>query len=264
MKNTKPSYLLIAFLFCSASSFAQKIDYKSNIISVDGKEMAKVVKIKDKESFGLTSTFELQSLTGDKLVIAVVATDFVPDGNNTRDMYYQFTFLTTGQTGIFSLGKLSAEKNFVKLVGEGGIVVDGKLDPARVSELMAKKGRNPKVAIVYDLVQRSRMTIVLIKDQTREIDQDNKIIGTFKKESSIAGTDTYRFKLPTGLVVATAKFTGGNSATNFVVSTNRDAQSQRVPMRTGYGKMDAMSEGVEPNRYALEFIARWLASNNYL
>lgn len=264
MKIERYNLLISLFLCLSLNLSAQKVDYKSGIISVDGKDIAKVVKIKDKESFGLTSTFELQSLTGDKLVIAVVATDFMPDDNNTGDMYYQFTFLTTGQTGIFSLGKLSAEKNFVKLVGEGGIVVDGKLDMARVNELLAKKGKNPKVAIVYDLVQRSRMTIVLIKDQTKEIEQGNKIIGTFEHESSIAGTDTYRFKLPTGLVVATAKFTGGNSATNFVVSTNRDAQTQRIPMRTGYGKMDAMSEGVEPNRFALEFIARWLASNNYL
>jgi len=253
--------ILFVFSFCS---YAQKVkvDYKDGIINVDGKDIAKV--IKTKENFGLTSSFELFSLSGEKLMIAVVATDFAPEDGNNADFYYRFSFLPTLQTGIFSLGKLSAEKNFVKLIGESGIVVDNTLDENKINEFLAKKGKNPKIVISYDLVQRSHMGKALIRDQTKEIDQGNVIIGTFENIGHTAVSDSYRFKLPSGLIVATARFSGGNEAKNFTISTNKDAFTQIVAMKTGYGKILAMSEGMDPNRYALEFIAYWLIKNNYL
>ncbi len=257
-----------AFFICTLLSinvFAQKVkvDYKSNVILVDGKELAKVVKIKDKESFGLTSSFELLSLSGEKLIVAVLANNFSTEEGNA-DLYYRFSFLPTQQTGIFSLGKLSAEKNFVKLIGESGIVVNNSLDAAKVEEFLARKGKSPKVEITYDLVQRSRMGKALILDQTRQIDQGNVLIGTFENIGQNGATSSYRFKLPSGLVVATVSFTGGNEAQNFTVTTNKDRYTQVVPMKTGYGKVFAASEGMDPNRYAIEFIAHWLIRNDYL
>ncbi|WP_293303123.1 hypothetical protein [Pedobacter sp. UBA4863] len=265
MTKSKALFTFLALLLFISSTYAQKVkvDYKSNIISVDGKEIAKVVKIKDKENFGLTSTFELLSLSGEKLIIAVVATDFTSEDGNA-DFYYRFSFLPTKQTGIFSLGKLSTEKNFVKLIGESGMVVDNMLDEAKVNEFLAKKGKNPKVEISYDLVRRNQMGKALIKDQTKEIDQGNVIIGMFEHIGRTPDMDTYRFKLPSGLVVATASFSGGNEGKNFRVSTNKDRVTRTIPMKTGYGKVFAASEGMDSNRYALEFIAHWLINNGYL
>lgn len=265
MKKTKLLLTAFMLLLLFSGAYAQKVKvaYKSNIIAVDGKDIAKVVKTKNKENFGLTSTFELLSLSGEKLIIAVVATDFTPEDGNA-DFYYRFSFLPTKQTGIFSLGKLSAEKNFVKLIGESGMVVGNTLDEAKVNEFLAKKGKNPKIEITYDLVQRNRMGKALIKDQTKEIDQGNVIIGTFENIGRTPDMDTYRFKLPSGLVIATASFSGGNEAKNFRVSTNKDRVTQTIPMKTGYGKILAASEGMDPNRYALEFIVHWLIKNGYL
>jgi len=73
--------LLMAVLAIGQAS-AQKIDYKNNVISVDGKDLAKVNRIK--KNFGLTSNFELYSLSGKKLITAEIATDFVaPDNDNS-------------------------------------------------------------------------------------------------------------------------------------------------------------------------------------
>lgn len=38
-------------------ALAQKVNYKSGLLQVDGINVAKIVKIKDKDNFGITSTY---------------------------------------------------------------------------------------------------------------------------------------------------------------------------------------------------------------
>lgn len=255
---------IFVVLLIAGPLVAQKVNYKSGLLQVDGKDIAKIVRIKDKESFGLTSTYELYNLAGEKLIIAAIATNFVPNRNDNSSYYYQFTFLPVDKVGIFSLGKLGAEKSFAKLIGESGIIVNDQIDPKLVAEMLARKSQNPVVAVEYHLVQRDKMGPPFIKEN--QIFQANSLIGLFKDISTRKEFDTYEFRLPDGLVVAQVTFTGGNGAQNCMVSTNKDGMTQRaaIPSKGIYGALAVRSEGMDRNEIVLRQIASWLVRNHYL
>src|SRR3954468_5379669 len=96
--------LTAAVLTLSVVSNAQDVDYKKGIITVDGKEYAKVEM--KKENFGLTKTFDVFSMSGKKLIIAVPATEFQTDKSDNTTLYYRLTFLTADQVGIFKVSAL--------------------------------------------------------------------------------------------------------------------------------------------------------------
>jgi len=257
--------LFAAVSMIAYTAFAQKVDYSSGIIKVDGKDVAKVIRIKDKGSFGLTSSYELDNMAGTKLIIATMATDFVPSRNDAEGFYYRFTFLTSGQVAIFGLSKLGPEKSFAKLMGESGIVVNDQLDAAKVNELIALRSKNPKVQIEYNLVHRSPLVNVTVKDHN--IFQDVQI-GTFKDITRPGGDfDAYEFALPSGLIVARVTFKAGTKyVENCVISTNKDAATYNVDLRAGgsYGQAIAASEGVDRHEETIKKIARWLVQHNYM
>jgi hypothetical protein len=252
---------LIALLITSIVS-AQKISYKSGVINVDGNDIAKVVKIKDKENLGFTSTFELYAMSGEKLIIAVIATDFVPDRNDNSGLYYRLTFLTTNQVGIFSLSKLWTEKSFVNLIGKSGIIKDDHLDAKMVNEMLALKSKNPEVSVEYHLVKRDRRFPISLKDGGL-IDQGRVIIGNFKKVASQGNLDTYEFSLPEGLVVAKVSFVGGN-AKQFLITTYKDKSTANytIDIDKQYGAMIISS--IDNHEESLIRVTKWLVKREYL
>jgi hypothetical protein len=258
----KLSIVMVFLTIPSFYSYGQKIDYKSKTLSIDGIAVATIDKIKDKGSFGLTNTYELMSIGGKKLIIATIDRDFVPPANDNSGLYYRFSFLTTDQTGIFSLSSLGAEKSFARLIGESGIVNGEDLDPAKVNELIALKGRTPKVRTNYDLVNRNRMMNVRIKEN--QVYQGLDLIGTFKDVSRSTAYDSYEFSLPSGLIVAKVGFTGGNSAKNCVITTAKDERTQQVKLSGAWGEIMARSETVDRNQNVIKEIIQWLVSNLYL
>jgi hypothetical protein len=246
-------------------TFAQKVNYDKGIIKVDTQQIGQVEKIKDKESLGFTSTFELHAMDGKTLIIARVATDFEPDATDNTAFYYRFTFLTTNQTAIFSLSKLRTERSFAMLIGESGIIADNQILPDKLNELIARKARNPKVVVEYNLVKRDYMFPLLINGHS--INKGNVQIGVFRDISTNADLDIYEFTLPSGLVVAKAFFKGGNAARNCTISTNKDQQSHYVafdPKAGTYGNYTMRSENVDRNEEAIKKIAQWLIDKNYL
>ena len=105
--------LLVLFTVALAYPLsAQKVkgEYKKGSIMVDGKEVATLTKEKDKENLGLTSTFEVFSLTQEKLIIGAYAGEFEQDPNDDMNQYYRVSFLTVNKVGIFNVAKLGAEK----------------------------------------------------------------------------------------------------------------------------------------------------------
>jgi hypothetical protein len=241
---------------------AQKVEYKDDVISVDGKAIAKVVSTKDKESMGLTSTFEIFSMSGEKLIIGAYAGEYEQDKNNNFDQYYRVTFLTADQIGIFAVAKLGAEKSFAKMIGKSGIIVDDKLDAKLVQEFIAKKGRSPKIAVVYTLVARDKSWPISLK-QDKTIEQV-KTIGSFKDITVKGGeTDTYQFMLPSGVVIATVSFTGGNNAQNCEMHTPKDNQKRIVPISSP-DKVEKLASSIDRNQLVLERITKWLVANQYL
>jgi hypothetical protein len=247
-------------------AFAQKVDYKSGTINIDGKEVAKVIRIKDKGNFGLTASYELDNMAGNKLVIATMATDFVPSRNDGDGYYYRFTFLSTGQVAIFGLSKFGPEKAFAKLLGEGGVVVNDQLDVAKVNELIALKSKNPKAQIEYKLVNRNYSMPVMIKEN--QIMQGLDQIGIFKDVTpNGADQDAYEFSLPSGLIVARTTFKAGKGGVkNCIITTNKDGVTRMVDISEGgtYGESIVRSEGVDRHQETIKKIAKWLVKNEYL
>jgi len=257
-------HLLLALLFIwSGLAFAQKGEYKDSQLKLDGKVIAKVEKTKDKENLGLTSTFEVFSMNGEKLLIAAYAGEYNADVNNTLDQYYRFTFLPTDQVGIFAISKLNAEKSIGKLLASSGIIMDDKLDAGKVKEFIAKKGKSPEVAIDYTVVPRmSGWPIKLESDKS--ITQQQKVIGSFKDVTKPnSGHDSYEFRLPTGVVVAEVSFSDGNNAQECMMYTFRDTQKRSIKIPT-HLKTTFINTDVDRNLLALRRVTDWLVSNGYL
>ena len=256
---------MACLLLITTSVLAQKVEYKNEMITADGKNIAKVNKIKDKETFGLTSTYELLNLKGEKLAIATISTEFAEQRNDNSNYYYRFSFLPTKQTGIFTLSKLGVEKAFARLMGEGGIIINDQLDAAKIDELIARKGRNPRVYTEYRLVKRYMSIPVTMRDSNRVFQGEH--IGNFKdisRENLTRGNaDTYEISLPSGLIVAKVIFTGGENAQNFMVSTFKDNSTRNVSIPFNQTKGIIISSR-DRNESAIKRISIWLVSNGYL
>ncbi|UZT95918.1 hypothetical protein ODZ84_11735 [Chryseobacterium fluminis] len=250
---------LLLVLGINILTFAQKVDYKNNIIAVDGNKIGKVEV--QKQNLGLTKNFNLYSMDGEKLIIAVLSTEFEGDRNDNTTMYYRFTFLPTNQVGIFKLSTLGMEKGFVNLVGKGGIIDGNTLNANKVTELIASKGVSPRTAVNYTLVSRNKNWPVELK-QDRSIEQ-GETIGFFNYTGSIGGQDTYEFFVPDGVMVAKVSFAGGNNAQNFELFTARDSVRKvvQIPQKD---KIGSVSSSIDPNLLTLKRITAWLVQNNYL
>lgn len=233
---------------------------------LDGNEIAKVVKIKDSENLGITSTYELYALNDEKLVVATIATEYQPNRYDNTSYYYRLSFLTTNQTAIFSLSKFGPEKSFAKLIGESGIVTGNQLDAKKVTELIAFKGKDPVMAIpsveLYTMVKRSRTAFIRLTDDL-EIKQDNIVIGKFKDVSTGYDVATYQFSIPEGLVIATISFSGRSKATEFIARAlrgNNLVQHIRIPV----GPERTILSSVDNNESTILRLSKWLIDNNYL
>lgn len=239
---------------------AQKVDYKNNIITVDGNKLGKVEV--QKQNFGLTKNFNLYSMEGEKLVIAVLSTEFEGDKNDNASMYYRFTFLPTNQVGIFKLSTLGMEKGFVNLIGKGGVIDGNSLNADKITELIATKGVTPRTAVNYSLVSRNKNWPIELKE-TKSIEQGGETIGFFTSTGYVNGQDSYEFFIPDGIMVAKISFAGGNNAQNFELFTARD-KVRKVVSIPQKDKVNSLSSVVEPNALTLKRITAWLVQNNYL
>jgi hypothetical protein len=254
-------YVLAALLF-TATTFAtaQEVEYKKGIISVDGKEIAKV-EVK-KENFGLTKSFQVFSMTGTKLIIAVVATEFDQDKNDNSYLFYRLTFLQSNQSGIFKLAALGQEKSFAKLIGSSGIIVGESTSDDKVKEFIAIKGASPSIATDYSTVARNKAWPIELKED-KTIVQDGKIIGSFKPMGSSNGMDHYEFLLPSTVVVAKLSFAGGNNAQNFEAHTIKDSQKRMISIASK-DKVLASAVNIDKNQVTLKKLVKWLVDNQYL
>lgn len=256
----KKNLLTISLLLTLATALAQDVEYKKGIISVDGNEYAKV-EVK-KENFGLTKNFEVFSMSGKKLIIAAVATEFEQDKTDNTYLFYRLTFLASNQVGIFKVSSLSQEKSFAKLIGNSGIIQGDSTLDNKVKEFIASKGASPRIATDYTMVARDRAWPIDLKED-RTITQNSKVIGSFKPMGSFNEMDSYEFLLPSTVIIAKVSFTGGNNAQNFEVFTAKDSQKRVVSIASG-DKIIAASVGVDKNWITLKKIVKWLVENQYL
>lgn len=260
IKHMKKLITLMGILCVFQFSLAQKVEYKKNVISVDKVDVGKVEV--EKENFGLTKNFNLYSMTGEKLIIAVLSLEYEADKTDNSGMYYRLTFVPTNQVGIFKLSALSQEKGFVNLIGKGKIIEGNQLNAEKVANLIASKGVTPRTAVHYDLVQRNKNWPIKLKD-SKKIEQDNQEIGFFTPAGSIKGQDAYDFYISSGILVAKVNFAGGNNAQNFELFTPKDNQ-RRVISIPQKEVVKGLASAVDPNELTLRRVVKWLVDNNYL
>ncbi len=252
--------LLTLLVVLFAGTYAQDVDYKKGMIKVDGEDYLRL-EVK-KENFGLTKSFEVYSLSDKKIIIAAVATEFEQDKRDNSYMFYRVTFLTSNQIGIFKIPSLGQEKGFAKLIGGSGIMARDTTNDAKVREFIAAKGASPRIAVDYTVVYRDKSwPISILKDKT--IEQNSKIIGSFKNTGSSNGMDYYEFMLPSGVIIAKLSFTGGNNAQNFEVFTSKD-NLKRLALIPTTDKIIMADASIDKNQFALKRVAKWLVDNQYL
>jgi hypothetical protein len=252
--------LLFVLIVATVNVQAQDVDYKKGMIQVDGKDYAKLEV--NKQNFGLTKTFDVFSISGEKLIIAVPATEFESDKNDNSYLFYRLTFLTANQVGIFKVASLGQEKSFAKLIGTSGILINDKADENKVKQFIAAKGASPSIAVNYTLVARNKAWPITIQ-QDKNIEQNSKIIGNFKPMGTVNGTDYYEFALPSGVVVAKVSFTGGNNAQNMELFTAKDNLKRTVPIPQ-QDKILAADVSLDKNLFTLRRVVKWLVDNQYL
>lgn len=256
----KRSVLLLVLIAATVNIQAQDVDYKKGMIQVDGKDYAKLEV--NKQNFGLTKTFDVFSIGGEKIIIAVPATEFESDKNDNSYLFYRLTFLTANQVGIFKVASLGQEKSFAKLIGTSGILINDKADENKVKQFIASKGASPSIAVNYTLVARNKAWPIAIQ-QDKNIEQNSKIIGNFKPMGTVNGADYYEFALPSGVVVAKVSFTGGNNAQNMELFTAKDNLKRTVPIPQ-QDKILAADVSLDKNLFTLRRVVKWLVDNQYL
>ena len=260
LKCMKRITLFGLFLIVSIIARTQDVDYKKGLILIDGNDYAKVEV--QKQNFGLTKSFEVFSLSGKKLIIAAVATEFEQDKNDNSYLFYRLTFLTSNQVGIFKVSSLGQESSFAKLIGKSGIIVNDELNEEKVKEFIASKGASPRIAVDYTTVARNRAWPISI-NADKSIEQNSKIIGSFVPAGSNNQLDYYDFKLPSGVVVSKVSFAGGNNAQNMEAFTSKDNFKRIVPMPQS-DKILAADASIDKNLLMLKRVAKWLVDNQYL
>lgn len=256
----KTIFIFLCALGINVFLSAQKVDYKNNTITVDGQKIGKVEV--QKQNLGLTKNFNLYSMEGEKLVIAVLSTEFEGDKNDNTSMYYRFTFLPTNQVGIFKLSTLGMEKGFVNLIGKSGVVEGNNLNEAKITELIASKGISPRTAVNYTLVSRNKSWPIELKE-TKAIEQGGEQIGFFNSTGNRNGQDFYEFFIPGGVLVAKVNFAGGNNAQNFELFSAKD-NVRKVISIPQKDNVKFLSSAVDPNALTLKRITAWLVQNGYL
>lgn len=256
----KSRLILLLVLAINFSLYGQDVDYKKGMIQVNGKDYAKLEVTK--QNFGLTKSFEVFSLSGEKLIIAAVATEFEQDKSDNSYLFYRLTFLTANQVGIFKVASLGQEKSFAKLIGQSGILIGDKADEGKVREFIAAKGASPRIAVDYTTVPRNRAWPIDLKTD-KTIEQNSKVIGSFKPVGSSNGMDFYEFMLPSGVIVAKISFTGGNNAQNMELFTSKDNLKRTVAIPQ-QEKIIVADASIDKNQFTLKRIAKWLSDNQYL
>lgn len=253
-------YITCLLTLITLCTQAQKVEVKKGVILVDDTEYARL-EVK-KQNFGLTKNFEVLSLAGEKLIIAVPATEFEQDKSDNTYLFYRLTFITTNQVGIFKVTSLGQEKSFAKLIGQSGIITGDKLNEEKVNLFIAEKSASPRIAIDYTMVSRNRSWPISLKED-KTIEQQSIIIGTFNPTGTINNQDYYEFKLPSGVVIAKISFAGGNNAQNMEVFTAKDNLKRVVPM-IEKDKLIVADTSIDKNQFMLKRVVKWLVDNNYL
>ncbi|MEL6674154.1 MAG: hypothetical protein AAFR61_18255 [Bacteroidota bacterium] len=256
MQNlTRLSLLTLCLLGLLSSLSAQKVKVKNGLLTVDGKETARIKATTNKELLGLVKDYKINNMAGDLLFEAVYSDLFPEDPNDNTIYYFEFSF-PERDPAYFKLGKLGTIRSLGNLIGKNGLIKDGALDMAAVDALIRKKGKTPPVTADYSMASRNRSWPVEMREKGK-IEQNGVLIASYRQQG-----DAYHFFLPQGTLAATVRFSGGNNATNFLVETFKDKQKRNV-QRPAEGTIKAAA-AIDPNYFALKRIVPWLVENNYL
>ncbi len=259
----KKHLILFVLLIQVITLHAQKTTYKNNQILIDDQPVATIKSLESKGSLGMVHDFEVYNMANELLIVAAYASDLPENPNDNMSYYYKLTFVGLDKDGIFSLSKLGAEKSLAKLVGNGGIIKDGKLDQDALFKFIARNGKTPPAARVeYMLVERDRSWPLEFREPGN-IEQQGKLIANYRDVTPKgSNVDYYEFSLPGGLKVARVNFKDGNDAQVCEVTTMKDNMTRAVPTPSQDRNVKVLMG--DRNLEVIKRITKWLVDNRYL
>lgn len=259
----KTYYLFIVLIIHSLTLQAQKSAYKDNQILLDDKPIATIKSMESKGTMGLVKDFEIYNMQNELLIVAAYASEFPENENDNMNYYYKLTFVGLDKDGYFKLSKLGSEKSLAKLIGNGGIIKEGKLDNDALFTFIARNGKTPPAPKVeYVLVQRDRSWPLDFRE-AGNIEQQSKLIGHYHDVTPKgSNVDYYEFSLPGGLKVAKVNFKEGNDSQVCEITTMKDNQKRAVPTPSQERNVKVLMG--DRNLEVIKRITKWLVDNRYL
>jgi hypothetical protein len=255
--------VLIVLIIQALTLQAQKASYKNNQILIDDQPVATIKSMESKGTMGMVHDFEIYNMQNELLIVAAYASEIPENPNDNMSYYYKLSFAGLDKEGIFTLSKLGTEKSLAKLVGNGGIIKDGKLDNDAVFKFIARNGKTPPAAKVdYVLVQRDHSWPLEFRE-AGTIEQQSKLIGNYSDVTPKgSNVDYYEFSLPGGLKVAKVNFKDGNDSQTCEVTTLKDNITRMVSVPSQDRNVKVLMG--DRNLEVIKRITKWLVDNRYL
>ena len=259
----KKYFLLIVLIIQAITLQAQKAGYKDNKILIDDKAIATIKSMDSKGTMGMVNDFEIYNMQNELLIVAAYASEFPENQNDNMSYYYKLSFVGLDKEGYFKLSKLGTEKSLAKLIGNGGIIKNDKLDNDALFTFIARNGKTPPAAKVeYVLVQRDRSWPLDFREPGN-IEQQSKLIGNYRDVTPKgSNVDYYEFSLPGGLMVAKVNFKEGNDSQVCEITTMKDNVKRAVPTPSQERNVKVLMG--DRNLEVVKRITKWLVDNRYL
>lgn len=257
-------YFAFVILFTIVTSIqAQKSTYKDKTILIDEKPVATIKSMDSKETLGMINDFEIYNMQNELLIVAAYASEYPESKDDNMSYHYKLSFVGLDKEGFFKLSKLGTEKSLAKLIGNGGIIKDDKLDKDALFTFIAKNGKTPPAPRVeYVLVQRD-ISWPLEFREPGNIEQQSKLIGNYRDVTPKgSNVDYYEFSLPSGLTVAKVNFAEGNDSQVCEVTTMKDNLKRAVPTPSQERNVKVLMG--DRNLEVVKRITKWLVANKYL
>ncbi|MEY4925673.1 MAG: hypothetical protein RI894_109 [Bacteroidota bacterium] len=196
--------LALAFAITAAAFAQQKVEYKKDMMTIDGVPVAKIETV---DKFLFTESVSFFNLKGKELLFAKhcrVATGITSNGQQGYGFWWEIIFLDTKDKLEHDLlSSFSPVKDLVKFIGKNGLIKGDSIDSEAAKMFFVKYGGQRPFATYRDpapiIVQQPSTTVV--------VQQDPGIsVGIGGARINIAG--------------------GGGTATN-VITTNSSPMAQR-------------------------------------
>ncbi len=160
----------LVFAIAITAAFAQqKIEYKKNMLSIDGVNVAKIETV---DKFLFTESVSFFNLKGKELIFAKhnhIPIGIGPNGQQTQGTWWELTFLDTkDKLELEEVATFSPVKDLVKFIGKNGLIKADSIDAEAAKTFFVKYSGQRPYASFRDpapvIVQQPSTTVIVQQD----------------------------------------------------------------------------------------------------